>query len=115
MRLGCIADDLTGASDLALMLSREGLKTVQTIGVPDATLDLSAADAVVVALKSRTLPGQEAVTQSIAAAARYSPNGRPTTCGRHRCSISAAAHTVARARHPPCTPQRPGRRRRPRR
>ena len=69
MRLGCIADDLTGASDLALMLSREGLKTVQTIGVPDATLDLSGADAVVVALKSRTLPGPEAVTQSIAAAA----------------------------------------------
>jgi uncharacterized protein YgbK (DUF1537 family) len=68
MRLGCIADDLTGASDLALMLSREGLETVQTIGVPDATLDLSGADAVVVALKSRTLPGPEAVTQSIAAA-----------------------------------------------
>ena len=39
MRLGCIADDLTGASDLALMLSREGLKTVQTIGVPGAALD----------------------------------------------------------------------------
>ncbi len=42
MRLGCIADDLTGASDLALMLSREGLRTIQTIGVPDATLDLVA-------------------------------------------------------------------------
>lgn len=69
MRLGCIADDLTGASDLALMLSREGLKTVQTIGVPGAALDLSGADAVVVALKTRTLPGPEAVTQSIAAAA----------------------------------------------
>ena len=69
MRLGCIADDLTGASDLALMLSREGLATVQTIGVPDETLDLSGADAVVVALKSRTFPGPMAVTQSIAAAA----------------------------------------------
>ena len=69
MRLGCIADDLTGASDLALMLSREGLKTVQTIGVPGAALDLSGADAVVVALKTRTLPGPEAVTQTIAAAA----------------------------------------------
>ena len=34
MRLGCIADDLTGASDLALMLAREGLRTIQTIGVP---------------------------------------------------------------------------------
>lgn len=69
MRLGCIADDLTGASDLALMLARGGLKTIQTIGVPDATLDLAQADAVVVALKSRTLPAEEAVAQSLAAAA----------------------------------------------
>jgi uncharacterized protein YgbK (DUF1537 family) len=75
MRLGCIADDLTGASDLALMLSREGLKTVQTIGVPNAALDLSTTDAVVVALKSRTLPAQEAVAQSLAAAARLREAG----------------------------------------
>ncbi|MGO4572359.1 3-oxo-tetronate kinase [Microvirga sp. 2TAF3] len=68
MRLGCIADDLTGATDLALMLSREGLRTVQTIGVPDEALDLSGADAVVVALKSRTIPAQEAAAQSLAAA-----------------------------------------------
>ena len=69
MRLGCIADDLTGASDLALMLAREGLRTIQTIGVPREDLDLSAADAVVVALKSRTIPPQQAIDQSLAAAA----------------------------------------------
>jgi len=68
MKLGCIADDLTGATDLALMLSREGLKTVQTIGVPGSDLDLSGADAVVVALKSRTIPVEEAVSQSLSAA-----------------------------------------------
>ncbi len=68
MRLGCIADDLTGATDLALMLSREGLKTVQTIGVPDQGLDLSDADAVVVALKSRTNPVREAIELSLSAA-----------------------------------------------
>lgn len=68
MRLGCIADDLTGATDLALMLSREGLKTVQTIGVPDKGLDLSDADAVVVALKSRTNPVREAIDLSLSAA-----------------------------------------------
>ncbi|ANY79623.1 hypothetical protein BB934_16460 [Microvirga ossetica] len=68
MRLGCIADDLTGASDLALMLAREGLRTIQTIGVPREGLDLSAADAVVVALKSRTIPPQQAIEQSLAAA-----------------------------------------------
>jgi 3-dehydrotetronate 4-kinase len=69
MKLGCVADDLTGATDLALMLAREGLRTIQTIGVPHAGLDLSGADAVVVALKSRTIPPQEAVGQSLVAAA----------------------------------------------
>lgn len=60
--LGCIADDFTGATDLANMLVRGGMRTVQTIGVPDAP-----AQAVVVALKSRTLPRDEAVAQSLAA------------------------------------------------
>ncbi|PVE23572.1 hypothetical protein DC522_14840 [Microvirga sp. KLBC 81] len=68
MKLGCIADDLTGATDLALMLAREGLRTTQTIGVPRADLDLSGADAVVVALKSRTISAQDAIDQSLAAA-----------------------------------------------
>ncbi|MEZ0168238.1 3-oxo-tetronate kinase [Microvirga sp. TS319] len=68
MKLGCIADDLTGATDLALMLAREGLKTVQTIGVPGPDVDLSGADAVVVALKSRTIPARAAVALSLSAA-----------------------------------------------
>ena len=68
MKLGCIADDLTGATDLALMLAREGLRTIQTIGVPRVGLDLTGADAVVVALKSRTNPAQEAVELSLNAA-----------------------------------------------
>ncbi|MEO8311312.1 MAG: 3-oxo-tetronate kinase [Caldimonas sp.] len=66
IRLGCIADDFTGATDLANNLVRAGMRVVQTIGVPDdaATVD---ADAVVVALKSRTTPPEEAVRQSLAA------------------------------------------------
>jgi uncharacterized protein YgbK (DUF1537 family) len=68
IRLGCIADDLTGATDLALMLARGGMKVVQTTGLPDPDLDLSDADAVVVALKSRTIPAADAVAQSRAAA-----------------------------------------------
>jgi uncharacterized protein YgbK (DUF1537 family) len=64
--LGCIADDFTGATDLANMLVRGGLRTVQTIGVPAAPLDPSA-QAVVVALKSRTAPRDEAVAASLAA------------------------------------------------
>ena len=68
MFLGCIADDLTGATDLSLMLSREGLRTVQTTGVPVDALELENIDAVVIALKSRTIPADQAVVQSLAAA-----------------------------------------------
>jgi uncharacterized protein YgbK (DUF1537 family) len=70
MLLGCVADDLTGATDLALMLTREGLRTVQVNEVPPEGLDLSAVDAVVVALKSRMLPAAEAVAVSLRAAER---------------------------------------------
>ncbi|WP_211443362.1 3-oxo-tetronate kinase [Collimonas humicola] len=63
--LGCIADDFTGATDLANMLVREGMRTVQTIGVPDAAPQ--DVDAIVVALKSRTVPAAEAVADSLAA------------------------------------------------
>ncbi|ACC75851.1 3-oxo-tetronate kinase [Paraburkholderia phymatum] len=62
--LGCIADDFTGATDLANMLVRGGMRTVQTIGVPDANIRIDA-DALVVALKSRTAPAREAVRQSL--------------------------------------------------
>jgi 3-dehydrotetronate 4-kinase len=68
MLLGCIADDLTGATDLSLMLSREGLRTVQTTGQPADDLGLANVDAVVVALKSRTISAADAVAQSMAAA-----------------------------------------------
>src|SRR5664279_718826 len=66
MKLGCIADDFTGATDLANNLVRAGMRTVQTIGVPDDAATM-AADAVVVALKSRTTPPEVAVAQSLAA------------------------------------------------
>ena len=64
--LGCIADDFTGATDLANNLVRAGMRVVQAIGVPVQALDAQA-DAVMVALKSRTLPAREAVAQSLAA------------------------------------------------
>ena len=67
MLLGAIADDLTGATDLALMLSREGMRTIQTVGVPPADFDLSDVDAVVVALKSRTNPAEMAIAMSLEA------------------------------------------------
>lgn len=64
--LGCIADDFTGATDLANMLVKNGMRTVQTIGVPEPGTAIEA-DAIVVALKSRTIPAAEAVKQSLAA------------------------------------------------
>ncbi len=64
--LGCIADDFTGATDLANNLVRSGMRCVQTIGVPDSTATVSA-DAIVVALKSRTVPAAQAVAESLAA------------------------------------------------
>ncbi len=66
IRLGCIADDFTGATDLANSLVRNGMRTVQTIGVPQHPLGFEV-DAVVVALKSRTIPAADAVAQSLAA------------------------------------------------
>jgi uncharacterized protein YgbK (DUF1537 family) len=65
--LGCIADDYTGASDLANTLTRQGLRTVQTIGVPSDDLALPEVDAVVVSLKSRSIAADVAVDRSRAA------------------------------------------------
>ena len=67
LSLGCIADDYTGASDLANTLTRSGLRTVQTIGVPSDDLALPEVDAVVVSLKSRSIEAGLAVTRSRAA------------------------------------------------
>lgn len=69
MLLGCIADDFTGATDLAAMLVAGGMRTVQLIGVPGAEDVAPDADAVVVALKSRTAPVRDAVRDSLAALA----------------------------------------------
>jgi uncharacterized protein YgbK (DUF1537 family) len=67
LKLGCIADDYTGASDLANTLTRAGLRTVQTIGVPSDDLALPEVDAVVVSLKSRSIEASMAVERSRAA------------------------------------------------
>ena len=66
IKLGCIADDFTGATDLANNLVRSGMRVVQTIGVPASPLAADV-DAVVVALKSRTIPAAEAIAQSLEA------------------------------------------------
>lgn len=64
--LGVVADDFTGATDVASMLVRSGMRTMQVVGVPEGPPP-AGADAVVVALKSRTTPVDDAVRESLAA------------------------------------------------
>lgn len=64
--LGCIADDFTGGTDLAGMLVKHGMRTVQMIGVPTGPVP-DGIDAIVIALKSRTNPVEEARAESLAA------------------------------------------------
>jgi 3-dehydrotetronate 4-kinase len=67
--LGCIADDLTGATDLAIMLTRAGMRTLQVMEVPrEGDVRLAGYDAIVVALKTRTCPVGEAVDLSLRSA-----------------------------------------------
>jgi len=75
MLLGCIADDFTGATDLANTLVKAGMNTVQSIGVPGPALDVGETDAIVIALKSRTNPAEEAVEESLQALAWLRENG----------------------------------------
>ena len=72
--LGCIADDFTGATDLANNLVRAGMRVVQTIGVPTGPLGADV-DAVVVALKSRTIAAADAIAQSLHALAWLQAHG----------------------------------------
>jgi uncharacterized protein YgbK (DUF1537 family) len=65
--IGAIGDDVTGSTDLALMLSKHGMSVVQTIGLPPPGSVVHDAQAAVVALKSRTAPVEQAVADSLAA------------------------------------------------
>lgn len=66
--LGCVADDVTGATDLAINLVQGGLRVVQFLTIPTASqLSQVDCDAVVVALKTRSIPANQAVSQSVAA------------------------------------------------
>ncbi|EMI21647.1 type III effector Hrp-dependent outer [Rhodopirellula maiorica SM1] len=66
--LGCIADDVTGATDLAINLAQGGLRVIQWLEIPTREdLQTHAVDAIVVALKTRSIAPSEAVSQSLAA------------------------------------------------
>ncbi len=67
MILGAIADDFTGASDLASNFAEAGMNVIQFLGVPESFESVARADAVVIALKTRSVHCDEAVRQSLAA------------------------------------------------
>ncbi len=89
--LGCIADDFTGATDLANNLVRSGMRAVQTIGVPGGPLEV-ACDAVVVALKTRTGPPAEAVQQSLEALRWLQSQGARQIYFKYCSTFDSTAH-----------------------
>jgi uncharacterized protein YgbK (DUF1537 family) len=92
MLLACIADDLTGATDLGVNLAREGLSVIQVNGVPAPGLVVPDADAIVVALKSRTIPAADAVAQSLAAQAWLAARGATRFYFKYCSTFDSTAH-----------------------
>ena len=90
MILGVIADDFTGATDVASMLVRAGMHTVLVIGVPAA--GLPQADAVVIALKSRTVEPAEAVAHSLAALSALQAAGARQIYFKYCSTFDSTAH-----------------------
>lgn len=77
MIIGAIADDVTGGTDVAVAFRRQGLRTALFFGVPPQAADLAETDAVVVALKTRTVPAATAVDEALSAARWLRENGAP--------------------------------------
>ncbi len=67
-KLGIIADDFTGATDIASFMTLAGWKVIQLNGIPSDTIDTVGVDAIVISLKSRSCSVSEAVELSRQAA-----------------------------------------------
>ena len=89
--LGAVADDFTGATDLANTLVKEGMRVCQVLGVPGADTDYGDAEAVVIALKSRTAPVAEAVNQSLAALRWLQANGARQIISKYCSTFDSTA------------------------
>lgn len=103
--LGCIADDIAGATDLSYTLVSQGMRTVQEIGVPHKDLTIKDADAIVIALNTRTAPAKDAIRQSLAALRWLQARGaeqiyfkyRPTFDSTNRGNIGQVADALLKA------------------
>ena len=67
LKIGCVADDFTGASDIASFMRGRGLETILCSGIPDTNAGLDRCDVVVIALKTRSIPAEAAVKECMAA------------------------------------------------
>lgn len=90
MKLGVIADDFTGATDIAGFLVENGLATIQFSGIP-AEADLTGVDAVVISLKSRSCPAHEAVRDSLAALEWLKARGCPRIYQKYCSTFDSTA------------------------
>ena len=91
MKLGVIADDFTGATDIAGFLVENGLSTLQLAGVPEHDGDLPPVDAVVISLKSRSCPADEAVRDSLAALDWLKARGCPRIYQKYCSTFDSTA------------------------
>ena len=91
MRLGVIADDFTGATDIASFLVQNGLPTIQFNGVPEGHDDVSA-QAIVISLKSRSCPAQQAIDQSLAALAWLQQQGCDRFYSKYCSTFDSTEH-----------------------
>jgi len=64
MKLGVIADDFTGASDIGSVLANGGMRVTQFVGRPSSATTAIDIDAAVIALKIRSGPVDAAVAQA---------------------------------------------------
>jgi uncharacterized protein YgbK (DUF1537 family) len=90
MKLGVIADDFTGATDIAGFLVENGLATLQLAGIPP-TVELTGVDAVVISLKSRSCPADEAVRDSLAALDWLKARGCPRIYQKYCSTFDSTA------------------------
>ena len=98
--LGIIADDFTGATDIAGMLVKNGMRTIQTIGLPAKATIPDDVDAVVVALKTRSIAAKDAIAQSLDALKTLQTAG----CGRCSPNVRPSAGSLFVPHDPTCAP-----------
>lgn len=67
IKLGIIADDFTGSTDIGCFISAEGWQTIQFVGTPNHPYTGYHVDALIISLKCRSCPSEQAISKSLEA------------------------------------------------